>query len=41
MAPLTRVRAGSSGIPGGLMVEYYRQRARAIPPGTMTTRRLA
>jgi 2,4-dienoyl-CoA reductase-like NADH-dependent reductase (Old Yellow Enzyme family) len=27
MAPLTRVRAGSSGIPGDLMVEYYRQRA--------------
>ncbi|MEU0212502.1 alkene reductase [Streptomyces canus] len=27
MAPMTRVRAGSSGIPGDLMVEYYRQRA--------------
>lgn len=27
MAPLTRVRAGSSGIPGDLMAEYYRQRA--------------
>jgi 2,4-dienoyl-CoA reductase-like NADH-dependent reductase (Old Yellow Enzyme family) len=27
MAPLTRVRAGASGIPGDLMVEYYRQRA--------------
>ncbi|MFD9431983.1 alkene reductase [Streptomyces sp. NPDC060002] len=27
MAPLTRVRAGTSGIPGDLMVEYYRQRA--------------
>ena len=27
MAPLTRVRAGSSGTPGDLMVEYYRQRA--------------
>lgn len=27
MAPITRVRAGSSGIPGDLMVEYYRQRA--------------
>ncbi|TDT97893.1 2,4-dienoyl-CoA reductase-like NADH-dependent reductase (Old Yellow Enzyme family) [Streptomyces sp. 846.5] len=27
MAPLTRVRAGSTGIPGDLMVEYYRQRA--------------
>ncbi|QEV21859.1 alkene reductase [Streptomyces alboniger] len=27
MAPLTRVRAGSSGIPGELMAEYYRQRA--------------
>jgi 2,4-dienoyl-CoA reductase-like NADH-dependent reductase (Old Yellow Enzyme family) len=29
MAPLTRVRAGASGIPGDLMVEYYRQRASA------------
>lgn len=27
MAPLTRVRAGSSGVPGDMMVEYYRQRA--------------
>ncbi|MGY0390626.1 alkene reductase [Nocardioides sp. WG-D5] len=27
MAPLTRVRAGAAGIPGDLMVEYYRQRA--------------
>ncbi|MFJ8000398.1 alkene reductase [Streptomyces sp. NPDC096310] len=27
MAPLTRVRAGASGIPGDLMAEYYRQRA--------------
>ncbi|MEU1367620.1 alkene reductase [Streptomyces sp. NPDC005803] len=27
MAPLTRIRAGSSGIPGDLMAEYYRQRA--------------
>jgi N-ethylmaleimide reductase len=27
MAPLTRVRAGSAGIPGAMMVEYYRQRA--------------
>ncbi len=27
MAPLTRVRAGSTGIPGDLMVEYYSQRA--------------
>ncbi len=29
MAPLTRVRAGSSGIPGDLMVEHYTQRASA------------
>lgn len=29
MGPLTRTRAGSSGIPGDLMVEYYRQRASA------------
>ncbi|MER5757599.1 alkene reductase [Streptomyces sp. NPDC002088] len=27
MAPLTRVRAGSTGVPGDLMAEYYRQRA--------------
>jgi 2,4-dienoyl-CoA reductase-like NADH-dependent reductase (Old Yellow Enzyme family) len=27
MAPLTRLRAGSSGVPGDLVVEYYRQRA--------------
>ncbi|MEE1833100.1 alkene reductase [Streptomyces sp. SP17KL33] len=27
MAPMTRVRAGSSGIPGDMMAEYYRQRA--------------
>ncbi|MET8981400.1 alkene reductase [Streptomyces sp. NPDC004539] len=27
MAPLTRVRAGSTGIPGELMAKYYRQRA--------------
>jgi N-ethylmaleimide reductase len=27
MAPLTRMRSGDSGIPGDLMVEYYRQRA--------------
>ncbi|MGC0379662.1 alkene reductase [Streptomyces sp. SAI-229] len=27
MAPLTRMRSGSSGIPGDLMVEHYRQRA--------------
>ena len=27
MAPLTRVRSGKDGIPGPLVVEYYRQRA--------------
>ncbi|MET1021897.1 MAG: alkene reductase [Arthrobacter sp.] len=27
MAPLTRVRSGKEGIPGPLVVEYYRQRA--------------
>jgi N-ethylmaleimide reductase len=27
MAPLTRVRSGKNGIPGPLVVEYYRQRA--------------
>ncbi|MFE0417298.1 MULTISPECIES: alkene reductase [Streptomyces] len=27
MAPLTRMRAGASGVPGDLMVEHYRQRA--------------
>lgn len=27
MAPLTRLRAGSSGVPGDLIVEHYRQRA--------------
>jgi N-ethylmaleimide reductase len=27
MAPLTRVRSGNEGIPGPLVVEYYRQRA--------------
>jgi len=27
MAPLTRMRAGEDGVPGDLMVEYYRQRA--------------
>lgn len=29
MAPLTRVRAGSEGVPNDLMGEYYRQRASA------------
>ncbi|WP_052068060.1 alkene reductase [Rhodococcoides fascians] len=29
MAPLTRVRSGSAGIPGELEAEYYRQRATA------------
>ncbi|MEU0676935.1 alkene reductase [Streptomyces sp. NPDC006172] len=41
MAPLTRVRAGSSGIPGDLMAEYYRQRASAgmiITEGTYPDR---
>lgn len=27
MAPLTRMRSGERGVPGDLMVEYYRQRA--------------
>ncbi|TXS12722.1 alkene reductase [Streptomyces sp. wa22] len=27
MAPLTRMRAGASGVPGDLMAEHYRQRA--------------
>ncbi|MCW2635658.1 MAG: NADH:flavin oxidoreductase/NADH oxidase, partial [Blastococcus sp.] len=27
MAPLTRMRSGSSGVPGDLVVEHYRQRA--------------
>lgn len=27
MAPLTRIRAGESGVPGDLLVEHYRQRA--------------
>ena len=27
MAPLTRVRSGTDGIPGSNVVEYYRQRA--------------
>lgn len=27
MAPLTRLRAGASGVPGDLIVEHYRQRA--------------
>lgn len=27
MAPLTRSRSGRDGVPGGLVVEYYRQRA--------------
>ncbi|MBM7443015.1 2,4-dienoyl-CoA reductase-like NADH-dependent reductase (Old Yellow Enzyme family) [Streptomyces sp. HB132] len=27
MAPLTRMRSGPSGVPGGLMIEHYRQRA--------------
>jgi 2,4-dienoyl-CoA reductase-like NADH-dependent reductase (Old Yellow Enzyme family) len=27
MAPMTRMRSGGQGIPGDLMVEYYRQRA--------------
>lgn len=27
MAPLTRVRSGAAGIPGDVVVEYYRQRA--------------
>ncbi|RBY74414.1 alkene reductase [Blastococcus sp. TF02-09] len=27
MAPLTRLRSGDSGVPGDLVVEYYRQRA--------------
>src|SRR3712207_3377647 len=27
MAPLTRMRSGSAGIPGDLVVEHYRQRA--------------
>ncbi len=27
MAPLTRTRAGEAGVPGDLLVEYYRQRA--------------
>lgn len=27
MAPLTRIRAGESGIPGDLLVEHYKQRA--------------
>ena len=29
MAPLTRLRGGSSGVPGDLIVEHYRQRASA------------
>lgn len=29
MAPLTRARSGTSRVPNGLMVEYYRQRASA------------
>ncbi|MGX7727985.1 alkene reductase [Rhodococcus sp. 2H158] len=29
MAPLTRLRSGSSGVPGDLVVEHYRQRASA------------
>lgn len=29
MAPLTRLRSGASGVPGDLVVEYYRQRASA------------
>ncbi|MDP9904686.1 alkene reductase [Arthrobacter bambusae] len=40
MAPLTRIRAGSSGIPGDLMVQYYRQRASVgliITEGTYPT----
>jgi hypothetical protein len=28
MAPLTRIRAGSSGIPGDLMVEYFQVQRR-------------
>src|SRR4051794_41614660 len=27
MAPLTRMRSGSTGVPGDLVVEHYRQRA--------------
>ena len=27
MAPLTRMRSGEAGVPGDLMIEYYRQRA--------------
>ena len=29
MAPLTRLRGGSAGVPGDLIVEHYRQRASA------------
>lgn len=41
MAPLTRVRAGERGVPGDMMVEYYRQRASVgliITEGTYPSR---